>query len=260
MSTPEAPATGHAITEPVALKFVQDVWTVLELKILFVLRGWVLWVLRPLVLPLGIYYWLTILGPDDPEVTRRILTGSIVFGFSLSATNMLAQQLIQDRFLGRLKLIITMPVSKAAYGIGVLAFAALATAPIIVLLLIAAPLISADIRLTWVFFPLIVPILLCMAGITFMIASYATSMEAGSMMANLFGVVLVVISPVFYTMEQAPLVLKWLGWGSPMRYAADGVMKSLSGQTDVWLEFLILAVFGTATIYLGLKNLRWRDS
>ena len=91
------------------------------------------------------------------------------------------------------------------------------------------------------------------------IASYAPSMEAGSIMGNLFGVVLVVISPVFFSMDQAPVILRWLGWVSPMRYAADGVMKSLSGQTDVWLEFLILTGFALVTTSLGLWKMKWRD-
>lgn len=242
-----------------AAKFLRDVWSVLEMKTLFILRGWVLWVLRPLVFPLGIFYWLTIMAPDDPDVVRRVLTGAIIFGFSLSATNMLAQQMIQDRFMGRLKLIITMPVSKAAYGMGVLAFATMTAGPIVILLLAIAPLLSVDFHLTWAFFPLIVPVLFTMGGITFMIASYAPSMEAGSIMANLFGVVLVIISPVFFTMDQAPLVLQWLGWVSPMRYAADGVMKSLSGRTDVWVEFAILVAYATATTTLGLWKLRWRE-
>ena len=60
-------------------------------------------------------------------------------------------------------------------------------------------------------------------------------------------------------MDQAPTVLRWLGWVSPMRYAADGVMKSLSGSTDVWLEFLILTGFALVTTSLGLWKMKWRD-
>ncbi|MQF67525.1 ABC transporter permease [SAR202 cluster bacterium AD-802-F09_MRT_200m] len=242
-----------------ATKFLRDVWTVLEMKSLFILRGWFLWAIRPLIFPLGILFWLTILAPGDPESSRRILTGALIFGFSLSATNMLTQQLIQDRFLGRLKLIITLPVSKAAYCFGVLAFATMTTAPIVILLLGVAPLLDVDFELTWVFFPLILPTLFIMGGITFVIASYAPSMEAGSIMGNIFGVVMVIISPVFFTMDQAPVALRWLGWVSPMRYAADGVMKSLSGQTDVWLEFLILIGFATVITGLGLWKMKWRE-
>ena len=45
-------------------------------------------------------------------------------------------------------------------------------------------------------------------------------------MTNLIGILPVMVSPAFFTMEQAPLLLEWLGWVSPMRYAADGLSKS----------------------------------
>ncbi len=229
------------------------------MKTRFLFEGWYLWLVRPLIFPLGVFYWLKILAPDDPAAVTRVLTGAIVFGFSLSATNMLAQQLLVDRFLGRLKLVITMPVSKVAYGMGVMAFATLLAAPIVILLIAIAPILSVDIDLTWVFFLLIGPILFTMGGLTFLIASFAPSMEVGASMGNLFGVVLVVISPVFFTMDQAPLALQWVGWVSPMRYAADGVAKSLSGSTDVWTELIVLLGFAAATMAIGLWKLGWRE-
>ena len=171
------------------------------------------------------------------------MTGAIIFGFSLSATNMLTQQLIQDRFLGRLKLMITLPISKAAYGFGVLAFATLTSLPVVILLLAMAPFMSVDFALTWVFFPLIVPILFGLAGITFIIASYAPSMEAGSIMGNLFGVVLVVISPVFFTVDQAPTVLRWLGCAESVstpqgRHVLELCFKTLLRNTTAAIERL----------------------
>ena len=242
-----------------AAKFYRDVWTVLELKVRYLLAGWYLYVIRPLVFPLGMFYFLRSVAPDDPDVVRRLMTGAIVFGFALSTTNMLAQQLIMDRFLGRLKLLITMPMAKSAYATGVLVFATIQTIPIVVLVLVVASFAGVDFSLTWAFFPLNALILLTMAGLTLVIASYAPSMEAGSVMANLFGIVLVVISPVFYTMDQAPAFLKWLGWVSPMRYAADGITKSITGDTGVGVELAVLAGFATVTLALGLWKLRWRE-
>ena len=242
-----------------AIKFLGDVGSIVEIKLLFLRRGWIWYFIRPLFFPLGVFYWLRVMVPDDPQVVLRIMSGAIVLGISLSTANMLGQQVIQDRFLGRMKLLITMPMSKAAYGVGVLAFAVLQASPVVALLLVFAIFGGADISLTWVFLPLILPVLISLAGVTFIISSYAPSMETGSIMANLVGIILVLISPVFFTMEQAPLVLQWVGWVSPMRYAADGIMKSLSGETDVWLEFVILAGFALTTMALGLWKMRWRE-
>ncbi len=242
-----------------ALKFFGDVWSILEMKVLFLMRGWYWFAIRPLVFPLGVLFWLQVMVPDDPEVGQRILAGSVVFGVSLSTANLLTQLILQDRFLGRIKLLITMPMSKASYAIGVLAFAAVQASPVVVVLLAFAPVVDVDLDLTWTFFPLIIIALLGVSGIALMIASYAPSPEVGGIMSNLFGVILVMVSPVFFTMEQAPTALRLLGWVSPMRYAADGINKSISGQTDVWLEILILAVFATVTMGLGFQHLRWRE-
>ena len=242
-----------------SVKFLRDAWSILEMKFLFMSQGWILYLIRPLVFPLAIFLWLRIMAPEEPEVALRMVTGAIIFGFALSTANMLAQQIILDRFSGRLKLIITMPISKFSYGLGVLAFAMFLTAPMVVLLLMFAAFAGVDFQLTWVFFPLLLPVLLTMGGLTFIVASYAPSQEAGSIMANLVGIVLVVVSPVFFSMDRAPLVLKILGWVSPMRYAADGIMKSLSGRTDVWIESVILISFAGLSMTVGLWNLRWRE-
>ena len=66
--------------------------------------------------------------------------------------------------------------------------------------------------------------------------------QIGNMMANIVGIILAMVSPVFFTMEQAPLLLRWLGYVSPLRYAADGLSASLTGRTDVSVEIAVLTV------------------
>ena len=241
------------------VKFLRDVWCVLEMKALFAMRGWYWYAMRPLVFPLGVLFWLRVMVPDDPDINQRMLAGAVVFGVSLSTANMLAQLILQDRFLGRMKLLITMPMSKASYAVGVLAFAAIQSVPVVVVLLAFSPVVGEDLKLTRAFFPLMVAALLSVAGIALMIASYAPSAETGGIMSNLFGVVLVMVSPVFFTMDQAPLALKLLGWVSPMRYAADGISKAISGNSHIWLELSVLMAFALVSMALGLWKLRWRE-
>ena len=240
-------------------KFLQDVWSVLEMKTLFLVRGWYWYAIRPLVFPLGVLFWLRVMIPDDPETNLRILSGAVVFGVSLSTANLLAQLILQDRFLGRIKLLITMPMSKGSYAVGILIFAGIQASPVVVVLLAFSSVVGVDLKLTWAFFPLIIAAMLSVAGIALMIASYAPSPEVGGIMSNLFGVVLVMVSPVFFTMDQAPLALQLVGWVSPMRYAADGITKAISGDSHIWLELCILAVFGLISITLGLRQMRWRE-
>jgi len=241
-------------------KFLRDVGSVLEMKLLFLLRGWYWYLIRPLVFPLGVLFWLRVMVPDDPEVNLRVMAGAVVFGVSLSTANMLSQQIVQDRFLGRIRLLVSMPMSKVSYALGVLAFSAVQAAPIILVLLAVSPFADVGLELTWAVLPLLVAALFSIAGIALLIGSYAPTVEIGGIMSNLFGIVLVMVSPVFFTMEQAPTVLKWLGWVSPMRYAADGITKSISGNTDIWTELAVLTGFAIAAMALGVWKLRWREN
>ena len=111
------PGNGRGINETQpnsVMKYLRDVSTIVEMKVMFMVRGWYWYVLRPLVFPLGVLFWLKVMIPDDLDSNIRIMAGAIVFGISLSTANMLSQQILQDRFLGRLKLLVTMPISKSA--------------------------------------------------------------------------------------------------------------------------------------------------
>jgi ABC-type multidrug transport system permease subunit len=229
------------------------------MKFLFLFKGWQWYLIRPLVFPLGVLFFLKVIVPDDPDTNRRFLVGAMVFGVSFSTANQLSFQILQDRFLGRMKLLITMPMSKASYAVGVLVFAGIQSAPGILILLAISPVASVDIELTWAFFPLIVASLLGLSGIALIIASISPSMEVGGIISNLVGVVLVMASPVFFTMEQAPLALKFVGWVSPMRYAADGTAKAISGNGDIWVELTVLTGFAVASMALGLWKMKWRE-
>lgn len=242
-----------------AVKFWRDVWSVLEMKFLFLFKGWYWYILRPLVFPLGVLFFLKVVVPEDPGTNGRFLTGAIVFGVSFSTANQLSFQIIQDRFLGRMKLLITMPVSKASYAVGVLAFSAIQSIPGIAILLIISPIAGVGLELTWAFYPLILASLLGMSGIALLIASISPSMEVGGIISNLVGVVLVMASPVFFTMDQAPLALQFVGWVSPMRYAADGTEKAISGNGDIWVELTVLTGFAVTSMALGLWKMKWRE-
>ena len=45
-----------------------------------------------------------------------------------------------------------------------------------------------------------------------------------------------------------------------MRYAVDGLVKSLAGQSDVFVELVILGAFAVVLLGGRLWKLRWRES
>jgi hypothetical protein len=234
--------------------------SIFEIKFIMFARSWYWYIMGVLVFPLGMYYFASALAPDTLTAIRRAMVGSIVFGATMLTTNMLAQSVMQDRFQGRLKLIITMPVSRFAYAGGVLLFGFMLSGSTVVVLLAFAFATGVDITLSWPFLPIVIAVLLSMSGLTLFIVSYAPNPEVGGLMSNLLGVLMALISPVYYSMEQAPGLMKAFGWISPLRYATDGMMKTLSGQGDVIVELVVLSGFAVALLGLGLWNFRWRES
>ena len=105
-----------------------------------------------------------------------------------------------------------------------------------------------------------VTVTLTLSGLTLFIVSYAPSADIGALMSNLLGILLAFISPVYFSMEQAPTVMRLFGWVSPLRYAADGMMKTLSGRTDVIAELAILVAFAVVCLSFGIWKFRWRES
>ena len=241
-------------------KFLRDIATVFEIRLILLRRSWYWYLMGTLVFPVGMFYFASALAPDNPDAIRRAMIGTIVFGSTMLTTSMLGQSVIYDRFQGRLKLIITMPVSRFAYAAGILCVGTMLSGSAICVLLVVAVVAGVDFTFTWSFLPIVLTVLLTMSGLTLLVVSYAPSPEVGGVMSNLLGIFMALVSPVYFPMEQAPALMRAFGWVSPLRYAADGMMKSLSGHTDVYLEVAILAVFSTVCLGAGLWKLHWRES
>ena len=241
-------------------KFIRDVGCIFEIRFILLKRSWYWYLMGTLVFPVGMFYFASALAPDNPDAIRRAMIGTIVFGSTMLTTSMLGQSVIYDRFQGRLKLIITMPVSRLAYAAGILCVGAILSGSAVCVLLVVALIAGVDFTFTWSFLPIVVAVLLTMSGLTLLVVSYAPSPEVGGIMSNLLGIFMALVSPVYFPMEQAPVLMRAFGWVSPLRYAADGMMKSLSGQPDVFLEVAILAAFSAVCLGAGLWKLRWRES
>ena len=117
-----------------------------------------------------------------------------------------------------------------------------------------------EISPTWALAPALLLTVLALAGIVLFVMSFAPSLPVGNIIASLIAIVLVIISPVYFTLESAPLLLQWFGYVSPLRYAADAIAASLGGRVDVWLELAVLAAYAVVTMGLGLWRLPWRET
>ena len=241
------------------LKLLADISTVVGIRTRISAQGWYWLVIGPLFFPLPIFYMLHAYAGDNPAALIRIISGTLVFSVSFSTANQMSQLLLGERFVGNLKLIITAPVSKFAYVAGTLIHSSMVGAGSVVAILVFALVSGIDLDPTWTFLPVVILSVLFLAGVSLFITSFASSQAVGSILANLVGIILAMVSPVFFTMEQAPLLLRWLGYVSPLRYAADGLSTSLTGHTDVAVEVAVLAASAFGAMALGLWRLPWRE-
>ena len=240
-------------------KFVSDSVSVFEINFLPAVKHWYLMVLMAVGFPIPWFYVTRSIAPDDPDILRRLLAGTIVFGVTFSIGMLVGQNVVAQRFMGNLRLLITMPVSKGAYVLGSLAYSSISGTITVVALLGFGLAAGVDIDVAWGLAPSLILSVLTMAGLTLFVVSFAPSLQAGNLITGLLSLALAAVSPVYFTMEQAPLLLRLLGYVSPLRYAADGIGKSVSGRGDVWTELAVLAGFAVVTMSLGLWRLPWRE-
>ena len=263
MRTPGADSTAAEVVPPYRTggvgKFVSDTVSVFEINFLPVVKHWYLMLLMALGFPIPWFYVTRSIAPDDPDILRRLLAGTIVFGVTFSIGMLVGQNVVAQRFMGNLRLLITMPVSKGAYVLGSLAYSSISGTITVVALLSFGLAAGVDIDVAWGLVPSLILSVLTMAGLTLFVVSFAPSLQAGNLITGLLSLALAAISPVYFTMEQAPFLLRLLGYVSPLRYAADGIGKSLSGRGDVWTELAVLAGFAVVTMSLGLWRLPWRE-
>ena len=240
-------------------KFLADVTGIIQISAIPALRHWYVTVLAAALIPIPWFYVTRTIAPDNAQVLLRLMAGTLVFGVTFSIGMFVGQNWVAQRFNGSLKLLIAMPVSKGSYILGSLLYSAFSGAIIIPALFGFGLLAGVETRLTWGLAPVLALAVLTMAGLTLFVVSFAPSQQVGNLVTGMLSLVLAALSPVYFTMEQSPLLLKLLGYVSPLRYAADGITKSLSGQTDVWFELAVLAGFALVTMALGTWRLPWRE-
>lgn len=215
-------------------------------------------VLAALIFPSAMYLFTNAIGQHENQM--RFLAGSIVCSLSLTAISWLGYLLLENRFTGRLKLFATLPLAPSSYVFGVLLFALAQAVLGTATLLIVARALGVRATLNPVALILIImPTMLCLCGISVVIATRARSFSEGSLLTDSLGAGLIFAAPVFYAADSMPRAIGQVTQWLPTAYAASAVQTTLAGGGIPIGSIAMLAAMAVATLLLGFKLMKWRE-
>jgi hypothetical protein len=132
---------------------------------------------------------------------------------------------------GQPQAVFTMPVSKGAYVLGSLAFSSILGTIAATFLVVFGFLAGVHIDIALGLAPSLALAVLSVVGLTMFVVSFAPSLQAENILTSMLSLVLAALSPAYSTTEQAPLLLRLLGWVSPPE-----VRRRWNRQIAVWTD------------------------
>jgi len=241
-------------------KALTDAWVVFQIQALRVRSFLPIYVFSIIIAPIGLLLFAKALTPPGFDVGVRLMTGSLVFGLGIMTVNNLAQLMQQERFTFQLKLIVASPVHRLSYAGGLVAYGVAQATLTAVVVLAFAPVFGIGIHLSPWLVPLILLTTLSMTGIAVTLAAWSPSWEVGNLLANILGLLVTLLSPVYYPIERLPEWLRWVARLSPYTHAGEALNNVLSGLAVPEREVLLLAAITLAGLAIGVAGLRWREA
>jgi ABC-2 type transport system permease protein len=241
-------------------KFASDVLVIAELQLLRTARPLWGFLIGTVVFPLPMLFFARYLLGDVGEHGPRLIAGAIVFSVGLNTVRDLAQILNMDRFTYRLTLIRGCPIHPFSYAAGMILAAVVHSVVNSGVVLLCAPLFGIGVQLSLWFLPVVVLTAVSLAGIALVIGTWAPSWEVGNTMAQVAGVFIVLLSPIYFPVSRLPDWLQALAHLSPYTYAANALDGILSGHGGFQGDTIVLAALTVVCLAVGLGRMRWRET
>ena len=243
-------------------KFWSDSLVIFEIEMLKARAWWPFYAMVVVVFSVGMLYFVKWLIPAGSEnlVGTRLMTGSLVFALGMMTVNNLAQVMLNERFNNTLKLVITSPVHPLSYAAGIVSFSLVLGMLTGAAVLSFSPVVGIDIHLSWWLPPVLLLTSVSLTGIGIVIATWSPRMDVGNMMANMIGIMVTMLSPVYFPIERLPHWLRWVVRFSPYTHAGSAVDGILSGRGGYGREVVYLALITAAGLAIGVAGLRWREN
>jgi ABC-type multidrug transport system permease subunit len=239
-------------------KLLNDAWVIGRIQSYPTQRQPLAYFIFVVVFPLAMLAFARGVQPAGTALDNRLIAGSMIFSLGISTVNSLAQTLLMERFQHQLQMLVVAPVHRASYALGSIGFGALRGLAGVLIVLLAAPFLGFDIQISVWLLPIAALTAISMAGLSLVIGTWSPTYTTGNVLAEVSGVLVVMLSPVYFSLSRLPDWLQWPARFSPYTHAAEALKDSLSGSAPLG-EVAILAALSAATVSLGIAGMRWRD-
>jgi len=226
-------------------------------------RQWLAMVLSlTIFLNLGMVFSFSfIAGSRDPALGWYVVPGAAVMSLVTLGVMMVAGDLAQQRRSGTILYYASLPISKTAYVLAIVAGNAIAAVPgAVVTVLVGAWIFGLQLA----FNPLIlvvVPLsMISLAGLGASIGLGIKNWRVVGLVAQVTMFFIMFFAPVMIPPDRLPGILQATGWLLPPTYAARAFRAAL--QPEITAELLrdvaILAAFAIGSLIVVARTLEWR--
>jgi len=181
-------------------------------------------VANSVLLPICICYSAFMVSPTNIDVQRTWAIGGLVVGMGMTCLTQVSFAVATDRLRGGMRLIATLPVSARAYiashlTYGVMLGLLVAGSGAVFLRISGLTAVSWDALPQLIFVAALSGLSLACIGVA--IGIWTPDVATADTVVSSAGLVLAIVSPVFYPLSALPSYLRPIGWLSPYTHIAS---------------------------------------
>jgi ABC-2 type transport system permease protein len=213
-------------------------------------------------LNLGVVFSFSfIAGSRDPALGWYVVPGAAVMSLVTLGVLMVAGDLAQQRRSGAILYYASLPISKTAYVLAVVAGNATAALPgALVTVLVGAWMFGLDLAFNPLVL-LVVPLsMVSLAGLGAAIGLGIKNWRVVGLVAQLTMFFVMFFAPVMIPPDRLPGALQLTGWLLPPTYAARAFRAALRPEitTELLRDIAVLAAFAAGSLVVVSRTLEWR--
>lgn len=184
-----------------------------------------------LFLAVGIVYGLAYLVPHiDPSTALYLSTGAPTLTLLILGITVVPSEVAQDKISGQYEYVSALPVGRLAQPLAGITFWVLASIPGMALSLVVASIrFHFHLHISWLVLPAIILVSLTAAAVGYAMAAVLQP-QLVQQLTSFLSVLLLLFSPVNFPIGRLPLWLQDVHRVLPIRYMADLVRYTLTGQ------------------------------